>query len=305
MNHMTMATRLESPTPEILQAMAELCLCLGNAFLPPRDADFRLGMIDALCDDLRELDGILAFAGPGQIEHLSERLRSLPPEQEDLLRIYSRLFLSPPTPATLNAGVFLDGNIMGQAALGMESLYQKYQLAKDSGFRDLPDHLSLQLQFIAYLLALPVEKDAPGDALLDASEFISAYMTPWLPALAEQCARAEHDHHLPDIYSRLAELVHRALDRIRPDLPLPRAAGVVQAGADLHRPTMEPPQGEPVACCRCGKPFLVDNELSNLISRLTSQGLDASHLSVCAQCRTGSLGLHPMTPPQAKKPGRG
>lgn len=307
-----MHARNEDPVTPVTESprqtapWAELFLCLGRAFLPPAQADFRRALAGDLIEDLRGLNTDVGFTDEATLAAFESALSTIDTDAEELLVLYSRLFLSPPTPACLNAGLHLDGTIMGNSVLEMEQLYQKYALAKDSEFRDLPDHLALQLQFLGYLLALSLEPDAPQDTLADARGFIFRHLSGWIPALVQQCRRAEQAQGLPPVYGNLAAMTADALKRVCEHLPEPDIE-VRNTPTAPPAPSPGPAEdsGEPARCGRCGKPFLAGAELSAMISALRRNGLDTDHLAVCPSCRTASLGLHPLTPPKANKPGRG
>jgi putative dimethyl sulfoxide reductase chaperone len=285
---------------------AELFLCLGRAFLPPARADFRRALAAALPEDLRDLSTAVRFTDEPTLAAFESAISTTDTDTDELLVVYSSLFLSPPTPACLNAGMHLDGTIMGNSVLEMEQLYQKYALTRDTEFRDLPDHLALQLQFLGYLLALSLEAEAPEDALADARGFIFRHLLSWMPQLVQQCRRAEQADGLPPVYSSLGSMTADALERVCEHLPAPTIE------VQETRTTPQPPSpglpegtGETAPCSRCGKPFLAGTELAAMIAALRGNGLDTDHLAVCPECRTASLGLHPLTPPRANKPGRG
>jgi putative dimethyl sulfoxide reductase chaperone len=234
-------------------------------------------------------------------------LRHPDPDSDALLRTYSQLFLAPPTPASLNAGMYLDGGIMGNSVLEMDALYQRYALARDAEFRDLPDHLALQLQFLGYLMALSAESDTPDEVLNDAHGFIRNHLLNWLPVLTRQCQCAEARYALPPVYSSLAAVTIEALNSLRHALPEPAAGDVEtppRAIPDNPVPRPVADSGDQATCSRCNKPFMAGSELAAMITALQSHGLDAGHLAVCADCRTSAMGLQPLTPPRPKKPGR-
>jgi putative dimethyl sulfoxide reductase chaperone len=285
---------------------AELFLCLGRAFLPPARADFRRALATALPEDLGELNTALGFTDEPTLAAFESAISTTDTDTDELLVLYSRLFLSPPAPACLNAGMHLDGTIMGNSVLEMEELYQKYALTRDTEFRDLPDHLALQLQFLGYLLALTLEADAPEDALVDARGFIFRHLLSWMSQLVQQCRRAEQADGLPPVYSNLASMTADALERVCEHLPAPTIeVQEMRTTPQPRSPGLPEDTGETARCTRCGKPFLAGTELAAMIATLQSNGLAADHLAVCPDCRTAALGLQPLTPPRANKPGRG
>jgi putative dimethyl sulfoxide reductase chaperone len=307
-----MHARYENPMTSMTEPQertgiwAELFLCLGRAFLPPAQAQFRHALSEALPEDLRELNTGAHFTDEPTLATFESAISTIDADSEELLVVYSGLFLSPPTPACLNAGMHIDGTIMGNSVQEMEQLYQKYALAKDAEFRDLPDHLALQLQFLGYLLALSLEHDAPRDTLADARGFIERYLLNWIPALAQQCRRAEQTVELPAVYSSLSAMTADALVRVCEHLPLPAPgpdSGTEEAPADRDVPANGYAQtaGEAASCSRCGKPFAAGSELTTMIAKLRDKGLDTDHLAICPECRTASMGLHPVTPVGVKR----
>lgn len=300
-NHLLM------PCPAAWTEWAEACLCLGHGFLSPRHPRFRRGLRDELTADLRDLNRQMSFASEDALGRFESALRDLDPDSDALLRIYSQLFLAPPAPASLNAGMYLDGGIMGNSVLEMEEMYERYALARDAEFRDLPDHLALQLQFLGYLMACSSESDTPDEALKDAHGFIRNHLLTWLPVLIRQCRCAEARYALPPVYSSLVAVTIGALDSLHRVLPEPAAGDIETPPRDIpDNPAPKPAadSGDAATCGRCSRPFMAGSELAAMITALQSHGLDASHLAVCADCRTSAMGLQPLTPPRAKKPGR-
>ncbi|TVQ73012.1 MAG: hypothetical protein EA372_06385 [Chromatiaceae bacterium] len=302
-----------SPSPdatlEDLKPWAETLLCLGQAFLPPRDPSFQRAIIHDLPRDLKDLNDTLGFTRNEALAEWSAHLERWTDDEQALLKCYSRLFLSPPTPASLNAGRHLDGQLMGPSAVEMEQVYQDHALARDPGLHQLPDHLALQLQFVAFLLAEASVAAEPEAYLRDARGFTSRYLRDWLGNLVTQCRTGEAACQLPPVYSQLADFTHQAILQLLEHLPQPEPA----SPAWDHPPVAardnpftggaageNPERTQQVNCFRCGEPFMAEGELAGIIAALHANNVSAAHLSICPDCRTGALGMTAMTPPEAR-----
>ncbi len=273
---------------------AELYLCLGQAFMPP----VRPGTREALARDLAaDLDELLPEQQTGR--KLTDALASVK-DDEALLRTYSRLFLVPPYPAPLNAGLYIDSTIMGPSVVEMERFYQRHGLARDMSFRDTPDHLALQLQFLALLLGSAAQAASEAHtrhALQEARDFLNRFLRPWpniwVRKLDEACNSTPECH----AYAMLGRLVRDALDEdarwLQHQVPAP---GPTEDGVETPTTTSPAQTGDhQTECGRCGKPFVPSKELAGMLSALQEQGLDTEHLTVCVECRTPAMGLNPLS----------
>lgn len=74
------------------------------------------------------------------------------------------------------------GYLMGDAALHMKHLYNQYQIEVPSGYENTPDHLTLQLEFLAYL--------HEGDNLDAIKQFISEHLD-WLDEFSNELEKLE------------------------------------------------------------------------------------------------------------------
>jgi TorA maturation chaperone TorD len=86
--------------------------------------------------------------------------------QEQLLVEYTRLFLGPTEAVARPYGsVWLeaDGNLMQESTLAVESLYHEAGFEMDEGFRELPDHIAAELEFLYLLLFREAEARVRGD----------------------------------------------------------------------------------------------------------------------------------------------
>lgn len=74
------------------------------------------------------------------------------------------------------------GYLMGDAALHMKHLYKQYQIEVPSGYENTPDHLTLQLEFLAYL--------HEGDNVEAIKQFISEHLD-WLDDFINDLGKLE------------------------------------------------------------------------------------------------------------------
>ena len=290
------------PDPAELDLRAELHLCLGRAFLPPSEPELEQALVEALPHDLRALNEALGYTAESNPERFAASARKASSQPEGLIRLYSRLFLAPPFPAAINAGIHLDGSLMGASVVGMEDFYFRHGLEKDREFKDLPDHLALQLQFVAYLLELAAEALRAGedekaaDLLTETAAFEQQYMKRWLPLLITDMEKAEAEYEVPAAYRYLAVM---ALDAVACDLEAwsrwPGRSSITESAEADQEPAGRPAaaSGERAACRCCGNEYLPAAELAQMVQALEARGLSTEHLTVCPDCSAAEMGLSP------------
>lgn len=260
------------------QALAELHLLLSRAFLPPMDAAFATAFRRDLADDLEALAQELPFECGDTIRELRAGIEAVK-DDAHLLQSYSALFLQPPIRVYLNASVHLDGTLLGPSSKLMEEAYHRHGLCPSADLRDLSDHLSRLLEFVAQLFARAAEAgDAAQAAALsaEAREFSAAFLRPWLPGLAVEVRGACEELGLPKAYQHMAELAAIAVW----EGDAWRRAGAEDAVRD--RPELAPRQAN---CSACGQPFAEDAALTAVRRIMEKRGLDTSHLDRCPNCR--------------------
>lgn len=170
-------------TADQLQSRAELYLCLSRAFLTPDSADAWSGMSEALADDMQELGDEIGYDFAESIANYRTAIAAVP-DQSSLLQIYSGLFLAPPRLVEINTGTYLDGSLNGGSVVAMENEYQRCGVGRSDDFRDLSDHVSIQLGFVAHLYSrcLDALGEDRGEATDDEpAHFLHAYVARWLP----------------------------------------------------------------------------------------------------------------------------
>lgn len=165
-------------------ARADLCRLLAACYYEPA-ADFaEEGVFDRMVE---AASGISPALGD-QARAVRDAFADEP--TETLLVDYARLFLGPPQPlAKPYASVWLepDGRTMGPSTAAILALYAEGGFAVSDEFRELPDHVAAELEFL-YLLtftalrarvdhddALRVRVEALRGRVLD------AHLGAWLP----------------------------------------------------------------------------------------------------------------------------
>jgi putative dimethyl sulfoxide reductase chaperone len=299
----------DPPLPELLPA-AELSLCLSRVFLT-HQAEVTLAEAQGpLLEDLHSLAETLPTLTPERLEALSRALGALSDTQQLILG-YSRLFLTPPAPAPLNLGAYLDGGLMARSVPAMEALYRRHGLERDPAFRELPDHLALHLQWLAWVYSEAMEATAAGGdatpALTDAATMLHDLTLPALAGVRRKVTQSANDATtLP--WRLLVELTH---DQLSHDLGCLEAALPSLARQATH--SLERTEGpnavdtfeaseaprETLTCRTCGEVFESDPVLAEMRQRLAAAGVCVDHLAVCSRCREGHDGPPAMRPPGA------
>jgi len=195
---------------------ADLLLCLSGAFLPPPPAWSVCDWAQPLADDLAELGAALGVDTRETLDALaaaSARWAAAASRDDDSadpwLVEYARLFLTPPVPVPLNAGVYLEGALGGASAQMMLSCYQTAGVAPDERFRDLPDHVAMQLEFVGRLYERAARGDADAAGMAD--EFCREFVDHWAGALEQACRRAGEKHPAAGVYAALVHLMRHVV----------------------------------------------------------------------------------------------
>lgn len=311
-----------------LMAAAELYLCLSKALAPPVQAGALDELRDGMLFDLQELCPELPAIDQGLLHSLAEELAKVASAQR-LLVGYSKLYLTPPAPAPLNLGFYLDGAANGRTADTLEQLYRRQQLEKDPAFHDLWDHLALNLQCIAWMLSRMIDEEGQPDSEVEwdparralASELcgmLSGYSLPGVRGLWQRL-EDNADRSVPGqrIWHALTELTLRQLGcdqawleeqtgqwrgaaaprtGVRTGTADSLADGVSGRNSEYGGAVVESP---PLSCRGCGSEFIPDATLAEMRVRLEAAGLSAAHLAVCPGCRGGNTAAAPVPAPGA------
>lgn len=252
----------------------ELWLTLARAFRPPIDPATAEAVCEVLADDLADLAAEAGFAADDSLAGLRAAAASAS-DAQDLLVLYSGLFLMPPTPARLNVGFYLDGTTNGPALDAMDLWRARYGVAQRDDFKDMADHLALQLEFMAYLASLGEE-----EAL---RSYADTFLLPALPKIVAALAAAGAGDTL---YCQLLAYTLASLQPLSD-------AGDAEPRSKRQQRRHDTNHGVWRHCGVCAKPFAREKEIRIMAKALAEAGLPAAHLDRCPDCRDPTQGALP------------
>lgn len=270
---------------------ADFYLCLARAFLTPSEATAFEAMRDALPADLEELDGVLGYGIAGPLAaYRSEMSRVASPDE--LIGIYSALFLAPPVPVRINTAMYLDGTIAGGSVREMEQAYRECGVERSEDFRDFSDHLSVQLEFVAYLYAREAAGQVTGQSPglpLQGGHFLHAFVDRWLPGLVYDLEAAAKERELAaNPYLPLARILELAV--ARDAVPHPDAKPRSRAERAMDKARAKQAGRE-----------IDEEDLRKIEAILKEKGLGTDHLSIPVEMRDSSHGWQTKVPPSPRR----
>jgi TorA maturation chaperone TorD/NAD-dependent dihydropyrimidine dehydrogenase PreA subunit len=143
----------------------------------------------------------------------------LPPGVEapaDVIWAYSRLFLTPGrVNVPLHESVYFEGRLMGEAASNAASLYAKANLQVNTALSDLPDHLSLELAFMAHLISQEDQDHHRAEMWCDYQRhFLSQHLARWLPKFCHRIVEVDAHPHYRQAALAAQKMVTEDLERL-------------------------------------------------------------------------------------------
>ncbi|WP_081622651.1 molecular chaperone [Thioalkalivibrio sp. ALM2T] len=309
MNHVSAQAFASEPQEQARQLAlrAERCLCFARCLLTPQDAAQREAIRDYLLQDLQGMTHELGEEMPAAAEQLATAIPNAFGDLGTALRSYADLFLTPPVPAHLNTGWYQDGSLMGRHVDILRAWYNRHGMEVSEHFRDLPDHASMQIEFLAVLYAEAAEAlesgniDAARQSMADAHGFIGAFPANWIAPLRRDIARCVEGPNAPEqFYLALIDWLDHALTADRAWLT---RLGVFQPAPETEAESTRTGKAHPVAAANTA-PVGSDEAHAFMVEQLRAAGLDASHLGTPAPERDAAMGLHPMRPVEPRGKGR-
>jgi len=214
---------------------------LSVAFSPPREGTGAPGAPQAAVLILREASQALAIAVPERAlaaieEGGGHATMNLAQDGEGDLEVqYNRLFVGPGAPRVYPyESLYRDstGLVMGPSAGEALQAYRRNGLAINTAFKDLPDHIAVELEFMARLCCEEARAESAGRADLalrlkqEQRSFLNAHLASWLPAMCEKVIRETTS----TMYRGFAEIAATFVGWDRDRLDAEQLSGV-EAGA--------------------------------------------------------------------------
>ncbi len=190
---------------EKLAARADVARLLSACFYEPGEELAEERVCDALAEAAGRIDTALAAAA----RRLGDAFAAA--DGQSLLVDYARLFLGPMPPRARPYGsvwLEVDQGLMQESTRGVARLYDEggFEVAED--FRELPDHIAAELEFLYLLLFNAAKAAAAGDdaALASAADLRRRFLAGHLGAWIGPFAQAVREGAETDFYRALADL---------------------------------------------------------------------------------------------------
>ncbi len=145
----------------LLAARADLSRLLAACYYQPGPEFAEEKVFDAMLGAATVIDAALASA----VRRIGAAFDAVEPQE--LLIDYTRLFIGPlDTIARPYGSVWLDArqSLMQDSTQSMLALYAEGGFEMDEGFRELPDHIAAEMEFLYLLLFRQAEACSKGDA---------------------------------------------------------------------------------------------------------------------------------------------
>lgn len=287
----TGARRPSAPAMQA-QARAACYIDLAQCLRPPRVQALTAAMQAELVPDLQ--DALSELGDPPELRAPLQRLqRALGGGAVTgaLLGDYTWLFLTPPYRVDLNAGLYLDGALMGPSVQQLVQVYRRHNLEKTAAFHDLPDHVSLIVEFSAILWAKVAEALEQGNNSLadelrrDQAWLLGRHYLGWMSTLPGRIDAVGEGRVGSGIYSALTAFIGAMAEHefaeVRHLLAAEPAGSAPPVLVRQELPEVPPRETD---CGGCGERFTLQGERAAIHARLEEAGLDASHVAICRRC---------------------
>lgn len=170
----------------------------GALFLYP-DEKRLVNLVGAAGELQKESDSLAVFPFFGPWQRLLATLQELT-DGEEVEEEYVRLFaVNPQAPPYESFYVDPKRQVTGWITAELARAYTEMGLAQSPSVQEPPDHVAVELEFMAFLCSLEArvwEEEAPEEAcqiLQSQRDFLDLHLKRWFPAFARQVAAADRD----------------------------------------------------------------------------------------------------------------
>jgi TorA maturation chaperone TorD len=192
-------------------ALGDLFQCLSQSLQPPAESFRSEDWCGLLAQDLQDLSRELGLDLSAEVAALTAA--STDTRLEDIWLVeYSRLFLVPPVPVTLNTGLYLEGGLGGTTAQMLVQCYESAGFKPSENFHDLPDHAAMQLEFVASLYQRAASSDEGAADLAD--EFLETFVMHWAAPFESACVKASEKLHAALVYQSIARALSKTIEKV-------------------------------------------------------------------------------------------
>lgn len=187
-------------------------------------------------DFFKTLEGLLRTISHDAAAHASVMGKVfLKYSEEDLLVAYAKLFVGPnELLAPPYGSVYLDGEkmVMGDSTMEVIKFYEEQGLSMDKEFENLPDHITIELEFMYYLIFKETEalEKSQWDTALDFIKtqglFLDKYLKRWINPFCDKIKQGTDN----EFYTGLADCLTAFIENARSgdDIPEELSTKAVQ-----------------------------------------------------------------------------
>ncbi len=138
---------------------------------------------------------------------------------EDLLVDYARLFVGPnELIAPPYGSIYLDGKrrVMGDSTMEVVEIYKNKGLAIDENFKEMPDHIAVELEFMYYLIFREIEalEKSETDKALDFIKtqelFLDKFLARWVKPFCDKIKKGTDNKFYSSLADCLSVFIEKA-----------------------------------------------------------------------------------------------
>ncbi|MDI6802016.1 MAG: molecular chaperone TorD family protein, partial [Thermodesulfovibrionales bacterium] len=191
-------------------------------YLPEKDLFLKEGLLSNLTATLKQIfpdASVFSAAMEDNIKQYSD---------EDLAAEYAKLFVGPSELIAPPYGsVYLDEGrrVMGDSTMEVIKLYEEEGLGRDESFKELPDHVAVELEFMSFLIYKEIEAMERADSQAATQfrgkqeMFLDRFLSKWIPPFCQKIKEGTDN----DFYKSLADCVFTFVAKTHLAIDIPGA----------------------------------------------------------------------------------